>query len=117
MKKTILFILALITFYSCDFESSSVTLNANLYKDADGITIKNLDSFDYLEATIKLNDQYEYNISPYIVRSGDDMYFGYHKFTTKDGTRFNYSQTDVRNISISCKLPDGKYGFVYAEFR
>jgi len=114
MKKLIFLLVIIIGLSSCSFEDSTTNLKATISFTGTQFVIKNNDNFNYPNATLKVNDKFV--LKGYDLKSGETYTVGMMQFADDDGNRFNMMKKP-QNFSISCTLPDGKMGWVYAEWK
>ncbi len=113
MKKNLVFALLLLL-TSCNFEDSTVDLNANISKSETQLLISNNDVFDYKNCKIKINEDYIYKM--HSLRSKEKAEVGLLNFYDSDGNKFNPFLKKIMSVSIWCDLPNEKNGFMYGEF-
>jgi hypothetical protein len=93
---------------------NSVVLKASINFTGTQFEITNLDTFDYVNANLELNDKYELN--GYTLKAGVLYKVGIMQFADKEGNRFDMLKKP-QNFTIWCDLGNGKKGFYYAKWQ
>lgn len=112
MKKVLLLAIIAIFFWSCSCSNTnSVDLKASIGFNGTQFVIQNTDSFDYVNAKLKVND--DYILDGVTIPAGKTYTVGMMQFSDDKGNRFDYMKKP-KTFIISCKLDNDKYGFVSA---
>lgn len=102
-------ILLLTVLISCGSDDE-LTLKSSVSFTGTQIKIVNNDTFDYVNATLYINDKYK--LSNVTLKAKETYTVGIMQFADKNGNRFTF---DIKPLtfSISCKVGE-KYGFSYS---
>jgi len=101
-------------------ESTQVDLNASIRFDGSQFTITNNDSFNWIDVKFELNSaglSSGFILKYPLIEAGTTYTVGAMQFAKPDGTRFNPFLMKPQKMSVSCKTPDGKDGWYFAEWK
>lgn len=82
-------------------------LTASVGMDDDSLRVQNGDSFDWMGATITINNLYSQRVDT--IRAGQTVDLSRDRFVAGDGTRFASEPLEVLQVSIRTDSPAGGY--------
>jgi len=80
-------------------------LNAKVNFNAEGLTITNVDGFDWSNINVKVNSQYELHLER--LRAGASLSLDPTSLSRKDGLRFQPHLVKVKDVILSADMPEG----------